>query len=173
MYEKVLNKYAVKQVGYVVDDLEDACVKMAETVGAGPFVSMLDYSPAKAECKGRPVDIVLDQAYGAYGDVQIEVIAKPTKGDEAIFDRTGFHHFAIWVDDVDEAVEEFKKAGFDVALQMESQNGLRIFFIDCRDVLGHYIELYNPQEGLFNMNQQLAENWDGQKAYMTMAEARS
>lgn len=170
MYEKVLNKYAVKQVAYVVNDVEDASKRMAECIGAGPFVFILDYSPAKATYEGKDVKVVLDQSYGAYGDVQIELIKVPDQGDKTIFGKTGFHHFAIWVDDVEEAVNDFKKAGFDVALRMESDSGLVITFIDCTELLGHYVEIYNPQEGLFNMNQSLAQNWDGTKPFMTMAD---
>lgn len=171
MYEKILNKYAIKQIAYVVEDLEQAAHDHAALFGSGPYVWMPTMTPAEATCNGAEVKLHLDEAYSHYGTVQIELIEIPKTGDKSIFNKPGFHHFAIWADDVDAALAEFAEAGCQVALVMKTDRGMPIYFIDCTEKWGHYIELYCPQTFLFDLTQKLTENWDGEDVFFDMQTA--
>ena len=172
MYERELNKYAIKQIAYVVEDLEGAARDHSALFGSGPFVYMPTMTPAEASWNGAPVELHLDEAYGAYGNTQIELIEMPKTGDKTIFDKIGFHHFAIWADDIDEALEDFANEGCFPVLTMASAQGLVINFIDCREKWGHFIELYTPQTGLDGMTRGLAQAWDGNNPYLSIADLK-
>ena len=112
----------------------------------------------------------MEVAYGMYGDLQIELI-KPTSSDPTPYtvpERKGFNHFSVWVDDFDAAVEDFEEAGFEVAMLMESSGGLKVAYVDCLDVWGHYVEIHNPQPYLVDMCKKIAEGWDGTDPYRAM-----
>ncbi|MBR3690481.1 MAG: VOC family protein [Eggerthellaceae bacterium] len=162
MIEKILNKYAVNQLGYVVEDVEAAALTFVEALGAGPFVYMEPPAPAKTVFRGQEVANEIKVAYGSYGDLQIELI-QPLTTDPTPYNEigTGFNHFCCWVDDLDGAIKDFEDAGFEVAMLMESSGGLKVAYIDCLKAFGHYVEIHNPQPFLHDMCNGLRENWDG------------
>ncbi|BDE96411.1 VOC family protein [Raoultibacter timonensis] len=170
MYEKLLNKYAINQLGYVVDDLEKAALAHSKLFGSGPFVHFTPPAPERTLFRGEEVKNTMEVAYGMYGDLQIELI-KPTSSDPTPYtvpERKGFNHFSVWVDDFDAAVEDFEEAGFEVAMLMESSGGLKVAYVDCLDVWGHYVEIHNPQPYLVDMCKKIAEGWDGTDPYRAM-----
>ena len=170
MYEKLLNKYAINQLGYVVDDLEEAALAHSKLFGSGPFVHFTPPAPERTLFRGEEVKNTMEVAYGMYGDLQIELI-KPTSSDPTPYtvpERKGFNHFSVWVDDFDAAVEDFEEAGFEVAMLMESSGGLKVAYVDCLDVWGHYVEIHNPQPYLVDMCKKIAEGWDGTDQYRAM-----
>lgn len=170
MYEKLLNKYAINQLGYVVDDLEEAALAHSKLFGSGPFVHFTPPAPERTLFRGEEVNNTMEVAYGMYGDLQIELI-KPTSSDPTPYtvpERKGFNHFSVWVDDFDAAVEDFEEAGFEVAMLMESSGGLKVAYVDCLDVWGHYVEIHNPQPYLVDMCKKIAEGWDGTDPYRAM-----
>lgn len=59
------------------------------------------------------------------------------------------------------AIEDFKKAGFEPAMIMESSGGLKVAYIDCLKPWGHYVEIHNPQPYLHEMCAAARESWDG------------
>lgn len=162
MYEKILNKYAINQLGYVVEDAEKAALEFAELFGAGPFTFFEAPAPAKTVFRGQEVENRVKVAYASYGDLQIELI-QPLTNDPTPYNEigTGFNHFCCWVDDVDAAIEDFKKAGFEPAMIMESSGGLKVAYIDCLKPWGHYVEIHNPQPYLHEMCAAARESWDG------------
>lgn len=170
MYERLLNKYAVNQLGYVVDDLEQAARAHSALFGSGPFIHFSAPGPKRTLFRGQEVRNIVDVAYGMYGDLQIELI-KPTSDGPTPYTvpgRTGFNHFSVWVDDFDAAIRDFAEAGFEVAMLMESSGGLTVAYIDCLDAWGHYVEIHNPQPYLVDLCRNLARDWDGTDPYRAM-----
>ena len=45
--DKLMNKYCVNQLGYVVEDVQEACEMFSKTFGAGPFFVMTPPAQAK------------------------------------------------------------------------------------------------------------------------------
>lgn len=167
--EKLLNKYAINQLGYVVDDLEKAAREHSALFGSGPFVWFSAPAPERTVFRGEEVENTMDVAYGMYGDLQIELIKPTSAGPTPYTEKgVGFNHFSVWVDDFDGAVADFKAAGFEPAMIMESSGGLKVAYIDCLDAWGHYVEIHNPQPFLVDMCRNLAKDWDGSDPFRKM-----
>ena len=45
MYETLLNKYGVRQLGYYVEDIDKTAKAMAAVLGAGPFIDAGESTP--------------------------------------------------------------------------------------------------------------------------------
>lgn len=163
--ETLMNKYCVNQLGYIVEDVTEACEMWMKVFGAGPFFIMKPPAPAKTIFRGKEVQNEIEVAYGMYGDLQIELI-KPLTGGPTPYTEIGigFNHFSVWVDDFDAAVKEWEDAGYEVAMLMESGGGLRVAYIDCLKELGQYVEIHNPQPFLIDKCKEARENWDGVSA---------
>ena len=65
----------IKQIAYVVDDLDAAIARWVEVVRAGPFFRIDGASIADVPYRGQPVEAQLSLAIGNSGGVQIELIA--------------------------------------------------------------------------------------------------
>ena len=164
--EKILNKYAINQVAYIVDDLEEAARAHSELFGSGPFLYLDPVTMTECRYRGEPIELTMQQAYGQFGDVQIELIKVLSEPNPYFFDgRRGFHHFSIWVDDYDETIAEFANAGLEPVIEMVSGGGLRVAYIDCTSKWGHCIEMHAPIKGFWNAIADAAKDWDGKDPY--------
>ena len=167
MIHRLLNKYGVNQLGYIVKDVEAASRAHAALFGSGPF-QVMDTPPAKSVLyRGKPIELATRVAYGQLGDLQIELIQVLSEDPNAYLEsgRYGFHHVSIWVDDFDAAMADFAAAGCEPAMLMESGAGMRIAFVDCRDLLGHYVECHAPIQGFWDSIKQKNLDWDGSEPY--------
>jgi catechol 2,3-dioxygenase-like lactoylglutathione lyase family enzyme len=165
MYETILNKYAINQIMYYVDDLEKAAKAHSKLFGSGPFLYM-DPVTMTANYRGKEIELTLACAYGQFGNLQIELEKVLSKDNPfAELGHHGFHHVSIWVDDIDAAIKEFADAGFEPLFTMTSGGGMRVAFIDTLEAWGHYVEMHVPQEGFWNMVAAAAKDWDGTNVY--------
>lgn len=163
MHETILNKYAINQVAYIVEDLEEAALEHSKLFGSGPFLYMDPVTMAKAVYKGEEIELTMQQAYGQFGNLQIEFIKVWSTPNP--YGCTGFHHFSNWVDDYDAAIAEFAAAGFEPVIEMESGGGLRIAYIDTAEKYGHCVEIHPPIQGFWDMIKKAADDWDGTNPY--------
>jgi hypothetical protein len=174
MYERLLNKYAINQVAYYVEDVEKAARAHNELFGSGPFFYLDNpMTPDKTIFRGEEITLTMALAYGAYKDLQIEMIQVLSDSPNVYTEmgHYGFHHFSTWVDDFDGALKDFANAGFEPAQIMYSGGGLKIAYVDCRAVWGHYVEIHNPQPTMNNINKKMAAVWDGSNPYIKASEA--
>lgn len=164
MKETVLNKYGVKQLGYYVESIEETAALFINTFGSGPFVDLGTNPPKSCLYKGKEIDLATRCAVGHLGDIQIELIEVKSKGDDPYKDlgHFGFHHFCVWSDDVDQAIQDFATVGIEPAMIMESGQGLKVVYFDAREKLGSYIEVHAPLDQLWQGVKTLADHWDGQ-----------
>lgn len=172
MYETLLNKYGVKQIGYYVESIEETAEAMAKLLGAGPFFDMGANAPAELEYRGKESESLTRCALGHFKDVQIELIElaneEPNVYEE--LGHYGLHHLCIWADDVEKVVKEFVDAGIEVAMEMTSGQGLKVVYLDAREQLGSFIEVNAPLEQLYMGIKMQHENWDGTRPLRTMAD---
>ena len=167
--DKLMNKYCVNQLGYVVEDVQEACEMFSKTFGAGPFFVMTPPAPAKTIFRGKEVENLIEVAYGMYGDLQLELIKPLTAGPTPYTEiGIGFKHFSVWGDDFDAAVKAGGAAGYEVAFYMESGGGLRVAYIDCLKELGQYVEIHNPQPFLSDKCKEIRDAWDGKNVIVPM-----
>ena len=84
-------------------------------------------------------------------------------------DESGLHHLAFFVEDIDLATKSLNDLGF--KLGMTAKAGPTTFnMIDATKTLGHFIELYEPNEALLGFYTRVKEasiNWDGEDAIRT------
>lgn len=172
MYETLLSKYGVKQLGYYVESIEEAAEQMGKMIGAGPFFDMGVTEPAKLEYRGKESSFRMRTAIGHFKDIQIELIEAANDEPNVYEDlgRYGLHHVCIWADDTEKVAKEFVDAGFEIAMEMVSGQGLHIIYIDGREKLGSFIEVNAPLDQLYMGIKMQHENWDGTRPLRTMAD---
>src|SRR5437660_8290880 len=90
----------IKQVAYVVDDLDAAIMHWVELVHAGPFFRVDGARVADVRYRGRAVETEVSLALGNSGGLQIELIA-PHGGAPSIYGELprGVHHLAVLAPD--------------------------------------------------------------------------
>ena len=150
----VFDKYGVKQLGYYVEDLEASAGQLRAALGAGPFVDLV------VDIRGQKVRLAMRTALGHLNDIQLELIEVDTDGPDPYHEmgRFGLHHFCVYVDDVDAAVQDLESAGMSLAMRMTSGQGMEIAYVDAREQLGQYIEVTTPSEQLWQGIKAVHEN---------------
>ncbi|MEP2735117.1 MAG: VOC family protein [Erythrobacter sp.] len=161
----------IRQLAYFVPDIEAAARDHSVAFGSGPFFSFNHVALASSQHRGSPHEWDHSSAYGQWGDVMVEFVAQHSDGPSAIRDiypagsgRFGFHHTAVFVKDLDEAIAAFAADGMPLAQLSETTTGTRFAFVDASETLGHMIELYEPSEtlvGFYAMVRDAAQGWDG------------
>ena len=164
--ETILNKYGVNQIGYVVDDAEAFARAHSALFGSGPYITMGPMTMKDVNYRGKVMDVEMKVVAGQFGSLQIEICQIIGENNPyAEMGGKGFHHFSIWADDYDAAVKAFADAGCDIVFSFISGGGLKVAFFDCRELLGHYIEMHAPQEAFWNMIRDSALEWDGKDVF--------
>lgn len=160
---------AIRQIGYVVPDLEAALEHWLGKTGAGPFVLMPDQRFEGWSYRGQPQDLVLDIAFGQAGGMMLELIQPrgpwPNVYGEGPPQHAPFiHHFGFLVDDLERASAELD-APLVTAARIDDGAELRYF--DCRDRFGVHFELITNTPSVrafFELSEGLAREWDGSTA---------
>ncbi|MDD5806850.1 MAG: VOC family protein [Eggerthellales bacterium] len=168
MYETLLNKYGVRQLGYYVEDIDKTAKAMAAVLGAGPFIDAGESTPERCVYRGQESTMTTRVAMGQFAGLQIELIQVTSEEPNvyAEMGRYGLHHFCIWTDDMEQTIKEFEEAGFEQAVNL-TNTGFDVVYFDCREAFGHYIEISEPQEDFYAGVAAIAEEWDGAEAVMS------
>lgn len=153
MDEKIFEKYGIKQIGYNVKSIDETAELMHSLLGVGPFIDMGVNEMTNCKVRGVDQPVKMRTAIGYLGTMELELIEDMSDGPTPYKDMGGYgmHHYCIWVDDVQAAVDEFVAAGMDVAMDMVSGAGSRIVYIDAREQLGQFIEVNQPNEQVAQM----------------------
>jgi hypothetical protein len=160
----------VRQLGYVVHDIEAAMRHWTETLGIGPFF----YFPRVVALDGvyrgesRPFEIAV--ALSQSGPMQIELMCQLNDGPSALRDFAdqhgeGLHHLAYWTDTFDQKLGAARDAGYSVWQQgaIASRDN-RFAYLSTQGHAGTVIELseVSGMKGrLFEHIAQTAATWDG------------
>ena len=156
------------QIAYLVDDVEAAARRYAAALGAGPFLVRRNIVSRDVQ-HGDEGAYTHTAAYGQWGPVMLELIevtdVRPAPVAEAVLSlRTGIHHVANFVDDLDAASAAHEAAGHPLLMNLRTSSGIPVHFHDARATLGHLVELYEPTEHLlahYRRVAALAVGWDG------------
>ncbi|MDF0601261.1 VOC family protein [Psychromarinibacter sp. C21-152] len=159
----------IRQLGYVVPDIEAAMDHWSRVMGVGPFF----YNPRVPiegyHYGGEPFEVENSVALANSGFIQIELIQ--TRNDAPSMYRDfmqagnmGLQHVAFWTKAFDDDLALMRKQGFKV--QMEGcvgENGRFVYF-DREAHPGTVIELsevVGPKGRMFEMIRAASEGWDG------------
>ncbi len=159
----------IRQLGYVVDDIESAMAHWYGVMGVGPWfynpkVPIRDY-----RYDGKSYEVHNSVALANSGFVQIELIQ--TRDDTPSMYRDfkraghrGLQHVAYWTQDYDADLARMQAEGFRVRMSGEVGANGRFCYFDREAHPGTVIELsevVGPKGRLFDLIRSAARNWDG------------
>jgi len=161
----------VRQVAYFVPDVIAAAQAHSTLFGSGPFFVAEHIPLTLCRHRARPAELDHTSAYGQWGEVMIEFVQQNNPGPSAFHDlypegsgRSGFHHIALIVDDLQAARREFSDSGLTEALYAEMSDGFAFVMVDDVARHGHMIELYEGVSALtsfYTMVKDAAKGFDG------------
>jgi methylmalonyl-CoA/ethylmalonyl-CoA epimerase len=132
------------QIGVAVRDVDQAVAFMNQSFGI-EFLTM-EMPRAKAFLRGKKVAFVPRIAIAKVGNIDLELI-QILEGEHIVkefLDRNGpgLHHVGVYVDNLQTAVELWKKAGGKVVQETAHPGGIGTVYLDTENELGNcYIEL--------------------------------
>ena len=158
----------VRQVAYVVDDMEKALRYWIEVMSAGPFFLFEHAEMENQIYRGAASNIDVSLAVGNTGDVQIELIYceddKPSVYKEFIdAGRTGVHHLGLMPENYRETYARYVSLGYQPAFEC-SIAGTELVYFDTVASLGHFTELWDNSDAFMNFMEDVkaaARGWDG------------
>ncbi len=166
-----MNGLPVRQLAYKVNDLEVAAAAHHRQFGSGPFFVLRHVALASSHHRGVERAFDHSSAYGQWGSVMVELVVQHNPDPSALHDmfpfgsgKEGLHHAALFVDDLDAAIERFAAGGAPLAQLSVTQTGTAFAFVDTRASLGHMLELYEPTAqlaGFYDFVADAAKGWDG------------
>ncbi|MEC3910999.1 VOC family protein [Sphingobium sp. CR2-8] len=162
----------IVQNGYVVRDLDMACERLRAMLGVGPFVGGTEVTLEDHHYRGAPTaPIRLRGVFVQSGDLNIELIQILSPGPSAFHDmidtgRDGLHHVALFCEDYEAEKAHWVAAGHAIASEFTTGFGAKICYVDARDTLGHFIELYPEHpiiRAMYARTVEAARDWDGEQ----------
>lgn len=155
----------IKQIAYVVDDLDAAIAHWVRVLRVGPFFRFDDVSAADMRYRGAPATARLSIAVGNSGGVQIELIALRDGAPSIYRELTrGVNHLALLASDFDAETHRLEALGHPVAWALSLPGLCRVHYHDTLAVFGHFIELWEATDamrGFVEMVESAAVGWDG------------
>lgn len=160
--------YTVRQLAYVVRDLDAALAYWTGILKVGPFFRMAHAPLMDQRFFGKPSNVDVSIALGNSGDLQIELIQQhndePSVYKEFLdAGRVGVHHFGLMPVDYAATCAQYRANGHAAAFECTIA-GAGLTYFDTVASVGHYIELWDNQEvfkNMFLMVEDAAKSWDG------------
>jgi hypothetical protein len=124
---------AIRQIGYVVTDL-DAAMQGWLALGVGPWF-VIRGLPMTARYRGEPCQTTISMALSNSGEMQIELIAQhgdtPSIYTEFLAAHgPGYHQLAYWTADFDATMEAVEQAGWPVVWSGGQGLGVRFAYLE-------------------------------------------
>ncbi len=163
--------YTVRQLAYVVRDMDAALKYWIEVLKVGPFFMIEHAALENQKFFGKPSNTDVSIALGNSGDLQIELIYQhndePSVYKEFLdAGRVGVHHFGLMPEDYEATCEQYKALGHEAAFEC-TIGGVPLVYFDTVKTVGHYIELWDNHslfKEMFLMVEEAAKGWDGRDA---------
>ncbi len=159
----------IRQLGYVVPDIEAAMDHWSKTMGVGPWyynpkVPIEDYT-----YEGKSYEVHNSVALANSGFVQVELIQTRNDAPSMYRDFTqaghvGLQHVAYWTERFDQDLETMLSQGFQVKMSGKVGEQGRFVYFDKEMHPGTVIELsevVGPKGRLFKTIYEASLDWDG------------
>jgi catechol 2,3-dioxygenase-like lactoylglutathione lyase family enzyme len=160
---------AIRQLGYVVPDIEAAMAYWSDTLGIGPFfynprVPIVNYT-----YRGEGYVPHNSVALANSGPLQVELIQTRNDVPSMYRDfqqggRSGLQHVAYWTDSYDADLDRLLAQGFKPVMGGEVGERGRFVYFDTEYHPGTVIELSEvagPKGRMFDLIREAAAGWDG------------
>jgi methylmalonyl-CoA/ethylmalonyl-CoA epimerase len=157
----------LRQVAFVVPDLDAAMDQWHRTTNAGPFYVERHGKP-NVTYRGEATPLEFSVAFAGLGDVMLELIEQHNDGPSVYRDSFapgtgGLHHFGYVVDSFDGIEEEYRSRGIELAMTLHDVDP--ILYFDTRAETGGAMTevlLYGQERGdMFERAIASGRNWDG------------
>lgn len=159
----------IRQLGYVVRDIEQAMQYWSETLGVGPWYYNPRVPIVNYQYDGRSYEPHNSVALANSGFVQVELIQVRNDVPSMYRDflqagHTGLQHVAYWTEDYDADLQRLQAQGFKAKMGGEVGRQGRFVYFDTGLHPGTVIELSEvagPKGRLFDLIRDSARDWDG------------
>ena len=158
-------------LGYVIDDLESAAARLAETVGAGPFLHVGHVVLDAATYRGERAEYDHETAFGQWGPTIVEISRIHSAEPPGLRDflssvpPPAIGHVAWLVDDLE--AESATLEGRGLALVHTGSSGpVSAHWHDGGPLFGHPVEVLRrcPEIlGFYDAIGAASRNWDGSR----------
>lgn len=160
--------YTVRQLAYVVHDLDAALKYWTEILNVGPFFKFEHCPLENQRYRGGPSNADVTLALGNSGQLQIELIYCENEAPSVYKEfldsgRVGVHHFGMMPTDFAATCAQFKALGYEPAFEC-TLAGAPLVYFDTVQTVGHFIELWDNNDfykDLFMVIEDAAKGWDG------------
>jgi len=163
----------IRQVAYLVDDIEAAMDYWANVLGVGPWFYNPRVPIVNYIYRGQRYEPDNSVALANSGDLQIELLQ--TRNDVPSMYRdfaraglSGVQHFAYWTEHFDADLVRAEAAGFRVCMSGEvGENGRFVYFETAANdgawpgTVVELSEVAGPKGRLFKLIREAAADWDG------------
>jgi len=159
----------IRQLGYVVPDIEAAMDYWSKTLGVGPWFYNPKVPIKNYRYNGESHEPHNSVALANSGFVQVELIQTRNDVPSMYRDflragRTGLQHVAYWTSDYDADLARLLKQGFKPVMSGEVGEKGRFIYFDTEYHPGTVIELSEvagPKGKMFDLIRASSEGWDG------------
>jgi len=159
----------IRQLGYVVPDIEAAMDYWSNTLGVGPWFYNPKVPIVNYTYRGQSHQPHNSVALANSGFVQVELIQTRNDVPSMYRDfqqagRTGLQHVAFWTDEYDADLERLLAQGFKPVMSGEVGERGRFIYFDTEYHPGTVIELSEvagPKGRMFDLIREASQGWDG------------
>jgi len=164
----------IRQLGYVVRDIEAAMRHWAETLGVGPWFYVETFAVRDFRYKGAPSPAVFSVALANSGATQLELIQPRDEYPSMYRDflagcREGLQHVSTWPVDYDGVLRAALAAGHKVGQSGDTSRGPFAYF-ETEERPGTVMEiaaLTPTRKRVFDAVEAAARGWDGRDPIRT------
>ncbi len=157
----------IRQIGYVVDDLDRALASWV-ALGVGPWF-VIRGMPQRVTYRGEPCEITISLALANSGDLQVELIHQDDDARSIFTEflesgRHGFHQLAYWTTDFAATMASVRKAGWPVVWSGGQELGTQFAYVEQPGGPAAVIEIMEVNEateGMATFLRDAAAGWDG------------
>ena len=160
----------IRQLGYVVEDLDVAVEAWQSKLGVGPWTIMRGIT-LLCEFEGQASQPQIDIALAYRGDMQIELIQQRNQAASPYLRHVqnglyGLHHTAFLTERIDADTQALQDAGLELVCDIRMPMGGRYVYLRSPVETEHsYIELLEAtgmMKQLFASGMQAAASWQGE-----------
>jgi catechol 2,3-dioxygenase-like lactoylglutathione lyase family enzyme len=163
----------IRQVAYLVPDIEAAMDYWANVLGVGPWFYNPRVPIKNYTYRGERYEPHNSVALANAGGLQVELLQVRNDVPSMYRDfiragHQGSQHFAYWTENFDADLARAKEAGFKVCMGGEvGENGRFVYFEDGKHPGQHpgtvveLSEVAGPKGKLFTLIREAARHWDG------------
>jgi hypothetical protein len=162
----------IRQMAYVVRDIEKGMRHWIDVMGVGPFFYLENHAAPHSTYRGQPSNSRLSIAFAQCGPMQIELLQPMNDASSLLTDflktgREGLQHVAFWTTTFAADIARYEALGYDVVQTggMSGPNNGNAFFAgDGYPAVAHAIEISDisgTKGAMFRRIAAAAEDWDG------------